>query len=302
MKRSLKIAIAVAVVATAGYFSASRWLVRHEAIELFDATRGRSVPVNVTVRRDSEMTAMAGLSRLPVAMLNHGNTVRHTEYSFVANVLALRGYLVLSIQHDLPGDAPLVTKVGEPYVGRLPVYVRGVQNIMFCAREMKQKIPYADYDSLLMVGHSNGGDIAMYFAAEFPDLVKRVVTLDNLRVPLMFPAKFKVLSFRSQDAVFKPDSGVVPDDQDTAQEGIEIVRTGAPHTDMSDRGPEEVKAKIQLALDRFLADEDDVRSSRHRWSVPTATGNPHREDERKSVSSSSWLDRILPQGDYALVR
>ena len=75
---------------------------------------------------------------LPVAILNHGNTVKFTEYSFLANVFAARGYLVVSIQHDLPTDAPMVTKVGELYVGRLPQYQRGVANIRFAVDQMKK--------------------------------------------------------------------------------------------------------------------------------------------------------------------
>jgi pimeloyl-ACP methyl ester carboxylesterase len=34
-----------------------------------------------------------------------------------------------------------------------------------------------------MVGHSNGGDISMYFAKRYPEMIKKVVTLDKLRVP-----------------------------------------------------------------------------------------------------------------------
>jgi len=52
----------------------------------------------------------------------------------------------------------------------------------------------------------------MYFARIHPDQVKKVVTLDNLRVPFMTDGKFKILSFRSRDPVFKADAGVVPDD------------------------------------------------------------------------------------------
>ena len=59
------------------------------------------------------MQANAGMITLPVAILNHGNTVKFTEYSFLANVFAARGYIAISIQHDLPTDAPMVTKVGE---------------------------------------------------------------------------------------------------------------------------------------------------------------------------------------------
>jgi len=50
--------------------------------------------------------------------MRNGNTVKNTEYSFLANVFAARGYLVASIQQDLSTDPPLMTKVGLPYVGR----------------------------------------------------------------------------------------------------------------------------------------------------------------------------------------
>lgn len=259
MKRGLIIAVAALAFVAAGYFSFSKWAVRHETVELFDATRNRVVAVDVAVRRDSEMRAMAGMKTLPVAIVNHGNTVKNTEYSFLANVLALRGYLVLSIQHDLATDAPLVTKVGELYVGRLPVYERGVANIMFAVGEIKKRMAYADYDKLMMVGHSNGGDISMFFAKEHPELIKRVVTLDNLRVPFVTEAKFKILSFRSKDANFVPDPGVVPDDEECEKTGIEVIKTGAQHTDMSDRGPDAVKVKIESALDQFLGEDSDLR-------------------------------------------
>ena len=199
---------------------------------------------------------MAGFRSLPVALLNHGNTVRFTEYSFLANVFAARGYLAVSIQHDLPSDAPLVTKVGELYVGRLPVYERGVENILFAIEKLKQIQPHADYDHLTMVGHSNGGDISMYFAKLHGDKVKKVVTLDNLRVPFITAGKFKILSFRSQDPMFRPDPGVVPDDDMCEAAGITVINTGFQHNDLSDRGPQNVKSKIQNMLDKFLDDTD----------------------------------------------
>ena len=70
-----------------------------------------------------------------------------------------------------------------------------------------------------MVGHSNGGDISMYFAKMYPDEIKKVVTLDNLRVPFITDGKFKILSFRSKDPVFKTDPGVMPDDDDLREIG-----------------------------------------------------------------------------------
>jgi pimeloyl-ACP methyl ester carboxylesterase len=107
-----------------------------------------------------------------------------------------------------------------------------------------------------MVGHSNGGDISMYFAKRYPEMIKKVVTLDNLRVPFVTDGKFKILSFRSKDPVFKPDPGVIPDDAVCAKAGITVVRTEFQHNDLSDRGPDHVKAHIQALLHKFL-DEDE---------------------------------------------
>ncbi|MCX7318991.1 MAG: alpha/beta fold hydrolase, partial [Hyphomicrobiales bacterium] len=255
MKRGLLILLSVCVLTTVAYFTASKWAIRHETLTFYDKQRNRPVQVDIAVRRDKEMQANAGMITLPVAVLNHGNTVKFTEYSFLANVFAARGYMAVSIQHDLASDAPLVTKIGEPYVGRLPVYERGVENIKFAVKELKKIQPSSDYDHLTLVGHSNGGDISMFFAKEYPDEVKKVVTLDNLRVPFMTDGKFKILSFRSHDAVFKPDPGVVPDGDVCEKAGITVVDTGAQHTDMSDRGPEALKQKIQGLLSKFLDDD-----------------------------------------------
>jgi alpha/beta hydrolase fold len=268
MKRGIIILLSVCSLLVVGYFTASKWAIRHETLTFHDSTRdNRLVAVDIAVRRDKEMQANAGMIKLPVAILNHGNTVKNTEYSFLANVFAMRGYLSMSPQHDLPSDPPMVTKVGELYVGRLPQIQRGVANIHFAVEEMKKARPNADYTKVTMVGHSMGGDISMYFAKEYPDQVKKVVTLDNLRVPFMTDGKFKILSFRSKDAVFKADPGVIPDDDVCEKSGITVVNTGFQHNDMRDTGPDNVKSTIQGMLDKFLNDSDNSEVA----PVPTKT-------------------------------
>jgi hypothetical protein len=260
MKRGIAVLVSLSALVAVAYFTASRWAIRHETLMFTDASRGnRPVEIDVAVRRDKELQANAGMIKLPVAILNHGNTVKFTEYSFLANAFAARGYMVASIQHDLETDAPLVTKVGELYVGRLPQYHRGVANIRFAIDELKKVQPNADYDHLTMVGHSNGGDISMYFAKMYPDQIKKVVTLDNLRVPFMTDGRFKILSFRSKDPVFKPDPGVIPTDDVCEKAGITVVRTAFQHNDMRDTGPDEAKASIQGMLDKFLDDDSPLR-------------------------------------------
>ncbi|GIQ78073.1 alpha/beta fold hydrolase [Bradyrhizobium sp. RD5-C2] len=255
MKRGI-IVLCLCIVAMAGYFTTDRWAIRHTTLTFHDVLRDdRNVTVEVAVRRDRQMQAMAEMIELPVAILSHGNTVRNTEYSFLTNVFASRGYLVVSIQHDLDSDTPMVTKVGEEYVGRRMQYNRGVFNIMYAIDELKKLYPNANYRALTLIGHSNGGDISMYFAKQHPDLVKKVVTLDNLRVPFITDSKIKILSFRSRDPVFKADPGVVPDDETCARLGIKVVRTEFHHNDLSDRGPDSAKSSIQAGVEQFL-DED----------------------------------------------
>lgn len=257
MKRGIAVLLSLSVVFTAAYFTASKWAISHQTITFRDPTRDeRVVQVDVAVRFDKQMQADAGMITLPVAILNHGNTVKFTEYSFLANVFAARGYLAVSIQNDLPQDGPMVTKVGELYVGRLPQYQRGITNIKFAIDEMRKVEPNADYSKLTMVGHSNGGDIAMYFAKQYPDEIRKVVTLDNLRVPFMTDGKFKILSFRSHDPQFKTDPGVVPDPAECEKAGITVVNTNFQHNDMRDTGPDTAKNSIEAMLDKFLADTD----------------------------------------------
>ena len=261
MKRAVAILACVCALMGGLYFSASKWAIRHETLNLFDTARHRPIAVDLAVRRDYEVKADAGYWKLPVAVISNGNTVKNTEYSFLANVFAARGYLVASIQQDLPTDPPLMTKVGMPYVGREGVYERGEANILFVVGQLKKSTPNADYDHLTLVGHSNGGDISMYFAKQHPEQVSKVITLDNLRVPFVLSDKLKILSFCSKDPNFTTDPSVLPTPQEARQDDIDIVKTNAQHTDMSDRGPDAVKEKIQATLDHFLRDSSSSELS-----------------------------------------
>ena len=254
MKRGIAVLTCVCALAGGVYYGISKWGIRHETLHLYDTARQRPVAVDLAVRTDYEMKADDGYWKLPVAIISNGNTVENTEYSFLANVFAARGYLVASIQQDISTDPPLMTKVGLPYVGRLEVYQKGEANILFVIGQLKKLQPNADYDHLTLVGHSNGGDTAMYFAKQHPDLVTKVVTLDNLRVPFVLSDKMKILSFRSQDPNFTTDPGVLPTPQQAKADGIDIIKTQFQHTWMSDRGPYSVKERIQATLDKFLGD------------------------------------------------
>jgi pimeloyl-ACP methyl ester carboxylesterase len=251
MKRILTIVGAVAILAGAGAASYV-WLttINRTQLVLHDDSRDRDVPIQISESNWIALKARFGFPRR-VAIVSQGNTVKHTEYSFVGPILFSNGYMVVSIQHDLPGDPPL-SQSGYPFVGRLPAYERAVANIDFVLSEMKKLRPDADYDHLALLGHSNGGDISMFYARQRQSHVDRIVTLDNLRVPLLLAKNGpKILTIRSND--WRPDPDVVPNDETCLQAGIEVVQTTFQHIDMSDRGPEAVKAALTVELKRFLS-------------------------------------------------
>lgn len=254
MRRAFAIFACLCVLAGIQYVAISKLAIRHQTLSLYDNARQRPVSVDLAVRRDYEVKANEGLWKLPIAIISNGNTVKNTEYSFLADVLAARGYLVASIQQDNPSDPPLMTHVGMRYVGRQGVYMRCEANILFVLDQLQKLQPHAQYDHLTLVGHSNGGDVSMYVARQHPELVSKVITLDNLRVPFVLSNKMKILSFRSKDPNFRTDPGVLPTPAQAKTDDIDIINTGALHTELSDRGPDSVKEKIQATLDKFLRD------------------------------------------------
>ena len=94
----------------------------------------------------------------------------------------------------------------------------------------------------------------MYVAKQHPELVSKVITLDNLRVPFVLRDHLKILSFRSKDPNFRTDPGVLPPPGAAIGDNIDIVNTGALHTQLSDRGPDSVKERIQATLENFLGE------------------------------------------------
>ena len=253
MKRGIAVLLSLTVLLAVAYFTASKWAIKHETIAFHDPARdNRLVAVDVAVRRDKEMQANAGMITLPVAILNHGNTVKHTEYSFLANVFAVRGYLSISPQHDLPTDPPMVTKVGELYVGRLPQIQRGVANIHFAIAEMKKVQPNADYDQ--------GDDGRTFDGRRHLDVFRQAISRrdqegrDAGQSARAVPDRRQV-----QDPVVPLEGYAVQagsrasflTTEECEKAGITVVNTGFQHNDMRDTGPDVAKSSIETMLEQI---------------------------------------------------
>jgi len=71
MKRGIAVLLSLSAVVAVGYFTASKWAIRHETLMFHDTSRSdRPVEIDVAVRRDRELQANAGMIKLPVVILN----------------------------------------------------------------------------------------------------------------------------------------------------------------------------------------------------------------------------------------
>ena len=216
------------------------------SLQLFDKSRNRSIPVEIYVSAESK-GKYEYKSRMVI--INHAYTVKNTEYSFIADALAKQGYFVVSIQHDLKND-PELPYTGDIFQTRKPIWERGVRNILFTLEELKKIEPHLDMEKVILIGHSNGGDISMLFTDVYPRLVAKAISLDSLRYPLPVHKGVPILSLRSNSR--KADNGVLP------KTGATIIDIkDAKHIDMCDRAPESVKRKIVDLITKFVSGKNE---------------------------------------------
>lgn len=208
---------------------------------LLDPHRNRPIPVELYI--DSQYDNKASI---PVIVLNHGYGVKNTDYTFLTDALASKGYAIISIQQDLEADSPL-PRFGNVFLRRKPLWDRGVQNILFTLFELKKIKPSLDLNTMVLIGHSNGGDISMLFTAIYPKRVQKVISLDSLRYPFPTKNQIPILSLRATDT--QADEGVIPS---STEKYIHIVPIKGKHNDMYDAGPEPVKKEIIEKISEFL--------------------------------------------------
>lgn len=230
--------------------SANQSEVKTESIDLFDKSRNRQIPVVLYSPSEFINTSSGKKKKLKLAIISHGYGGKNTEYSFITNNLVRHGYFVASIQHQLPSDEPLPT-TGNPYETRKPSWESGVQNILFVIQELKRMKPDLSFKDLVLIGHSHGGDTVMLFASEHPELARKIISLDNRRMPIPRTRKPQILSIRSSDQV--ADVGVLPTDMEQEKFGVKIIKlSNTIHNDMWDGATEKQKLEINQIINRFL--------------------------------------------------
>jgi predicted dienelactone hydrolase len=210
-------------------------------LKLVDTLHNRAIPVAL-------YGATPGRPR-PLALISHGYGGRNTDYSFIAEALAARGYVVASVQHELLGDPPMPAQ-GDPAVVRRPFWEQGSASLLHVIGEMRAR-RLADGRPVLLVGHSNGGDSSMLFAAQHPRMVGIVFTLDNRRMRIPRTSSPRICSIRSSDQPADPD--VLPTAMEQTRHRMVIGTVpGLIHNDMSDAATATQKQAMLAWLWRCL--------------------------------------------------
>lgn len=212
----------------------------------YDDVRARDIPVRAYFNPNTIKDTIL----YPVIIINHGYTVKNTEYSFIAEHLANKGHYVFSIQHDLPGDAELPRDVVNIYNARKPFWDNGIKNIVLVLSKIKIESPELNTNELILIGHSNGGDISMMFADKYSKLVKSVISLDSLRYPFPVNSNVEILYFSANDtddirtSVLPHSKAKIISLQDTK------------HIEMCDHGSDKAKNSIASAISDFVESLD----------------------------------------------
>ena len=237
--KHLSIAVAVSISAVCSVHAST----------IYDESRDRNIPVEIAKPVNAKECSLK--AKCPVAFISAGYGVSHHDYSFISKQLNAMGYLTVAIGHELANDPPLSVS-GNLFETRSENWIRGANTLDFLQQKLAKQFNHYDFENLLLVGHSNGGDISAWLANESNDYIQTIITLDHRRVPLPRTNKVNVLSLRASD--FPADNGVLPTASEQEKFGSCIVKIeNAKHNDIADFGPKWLKDKIKLIINKYLS-------------------------------------------------
>lgn len=211
-----------------------------QSTTVLDESRNRVIPIKLYQPTNADKCTVE--LKCPVVFLSAGYGILHTEYSFLAEEFSQSGYLTVAIGHEIPNDPPLSVS-GNLFETRSENWIRGSNTLEFIRDYLVNDYKHFNFDNILLVGHSNGGDISSWLANESKSYISGVITLDHRRVALPRTSKIKVLSIRGSD--YPADKDVLPSLKEQKKYGSCVIKIdGSKHNDMWDKGPELLKKKI----------------------------------------------------------
>lgn len=222
-----------------------------DTLRWFDKARNRAVPI--AIYRPKKAPSK---SKQRVVIMSHGYGFNkggaYLDYSYLTEKLASEGFFVASIQHELPTDS-LLPLTGTPQIVRRPSWERGASTILFVINQLKALQTDLDFNHITLIGHSQGGDMTALFPQQYPNVVDKIITLDNRRMALPRTKSPAVYSLRSSDQ--PADADVLPTADEQQKWGIVIIKLpNTIHNDMADGASPAQRKEINDYVLSFLKD------------------------------------------------
>lgn len=223
--------------------------VKLDSVIWTDNSRNRKIPVAFyTPQTDKK------IANQKIVIFSHGYGENkggdNLLYSYLTEDLASQGYFVASIQHELPTDS-FLAMTGNLHITRRPNWERGAKNILYVLDRLKEIKAELDYKHLILIGHSNGGDMTVLFSHQYPDLVDKIISLDNRRMPLPRTNRPKIYSLRSRDQ--SADEGVLPTEEERKKFGMTIIKLqDTKHNQMDNDADDRQRREINSYVRGFL--------------------------------------------------
>ena len=217
-------------------------------VQYQDVKRNRTIPVAIYLPKGEKK-----VNKIPI-IFSHGYGENKgddyiVDYTYLTEFLASKGYFVVSIQHELKTDDLLA--MNQPLkVTRMSNWQRGFENINFVLHEMKKQFPHLNYKKLVIIGHSNGGDMSVLFAHQHPESVNKLITLDNRRMDFPRHSKIKIYTIRSNDN--PADSGVLPNDEERKKMKFTIDYSKVNHSSMDNDATNDERAYLTSTILKYL--------------------------------------------------
>src|SRR6478609_2133420 len=148
-------------------------------LQLLDSNRNREIPALIYSKADISTIRSCNLV---VFSPGWGVGIDYKSYAYLNEHLAMKGFVVVSIQHNLPSDVSGPTP-DEFTVTKSPNWETGVANIKYLLESLPTQYSNVKIKSVTLIGHSNGGDVSMLYASRYPKKLSKVISLDNRRIP-----------------------------------------------------------------------------------------------------------------------
>lgn len=222
-----------------------------KTMDIYDTKRERNIPITVDLPAENSICTIS--NKCNVAFISAGYRVPYLKYEFITQQLNKMGYLTVAVDHELPNDPPL-SKKGDLYKTRIESWQRGAVTLDFLQSNLSDRFPEYDFENLLLVGHSNGGDISAWLASENKAYINKIITLDNRRVKLPKTNDINVLSIRATEYP-TVDSVLLTEQEQRKYQGCIVEIENSKHMDLTDYGSKEVMEKTKLIIKGFLSGE-----------------------------------------------